>query len=147
MSQTSSTLIDLLLITKEEKIAESSVIHASISDHSIVYAIRKGKRLRVPPRTIQTRSFKAFISEKFEEDLYNPNWNSVYEADDVHGASKAFTKIVNEVVDRHAPKVNIRAKGNLPAAFSDGLILLMKERDNAKLIVGKNKTFRRLELL
>ena len=44
VTQTSSTLIDLLSTTKEEKIAESGVIHASISDHSIVYAIRKGKR-------------------------------------------------------------------------------------------------------
>ena len=139
MTQTSSTLIDLLLTTKEEKIAESGVIHASISDHSIVYAIRKGKRLRVPPRIIQTRSLKAFISEKFEEDLFNSNWNSVYEADNVHGASKAFTEIVNEVADRHAPKVNIRVKGNLPSTFSDELILLMKERDNAKLIAARTK--------
>ena len=133
MTQTSSTLIDLLLSTKEEKIAESGVIHASISDHSIVYAIRKGKRLRAPARIIQKRSFKAFISEKFE-DLYSSNWNSVYEADDVHGASKS-----NEVADRHAPKVNIRVKGNLPAMFSDELILLMKERDTAKLIVARTK--------
>ena len=138
VTQTSSTLIYLLLTTKEEKTAESGVIHASISDHSIVYAIIKGKRLRVLPRIIQTRSFKAFISEKFE-DLFNSNWNSVYEADDVHGASKAFTKIVNEVADRHAPKVNIKVKGNLPLTFSDELILLMKERDNAKLIAARTK--------
>ena len=62
VTQTSSTLIDLLLTAKEEKVTESGVIHALISDHFIVYAIRKGKRLRVPPRIIQTRSFKAFIS-------------------------------------------------------------------------------------
>ena len=138
VTQTSSTLIDLLLTTKEEKIAESGVIHVSISDHSIVYAIRKGKRLRVPPRIIQTRPFKAFISEKFE-DLFNSNWNSVYEADDVHRASKAFTEMVNEVADRHAPKVNIRVKENLPSTFSDELILLIKERDNAKLIAARTK--------
>ena len=137
----SSSIHDIcnLLGSKGERIAESGVIHASISDHSIVYAIRKGKRLRVPPRIIQTRSFKAFISEKFEEDLFNSNWNSVYEADNVHGASKAFTEIVNEVADRHAPKVNIRVKGNLPSTFSDELILLMKERDNAKLIAARTK--------
>ena len=128
-----------MLTTKEEKIAESGVIHASISDHSIVYAIRKGKRLRVPPRIIQTRSFKAFISEKIEEDLFNSNCNSVYEADNVHGASKAFIEIVNEVAGRHAPKVNIRVKGNLPSTFSDELIFLMKERDNAKLIAARTK--------
>ena len=63
----------------------------------------------------------------------------VYEADDVHGTSKAFTKIVNEVTDRHAPKVNIRVKGNLPSMSSDELILLMKERDNAKLIATRTK--------
>ena len=77
--------------------------------------------MRTPPRIIQTRSFKAFILEKFE-DLYNSNWNPVYETDDVHGASKAFTKIVNKVADRHAPQINIRVKGNLPAMFSDELI-------------------------
>ena len=51
----------------------------------------------------------------------------------------AFAKIVNEVADRHAPKINIRVKGNLLATFSDELILLMKERDNAKLIGARTK--------
>ena len=43
------------------------------------------------------------------------------------------------MADRQAQKVNIRVKGNLPATFSDELILLMKELDNAKLIAARTK--------
>ena len=43
------------------------------------------------------------------------------------------------MADRHAPKVNIRVKGNLPSTFSDEQILLMKERDNAKSIAARTK--------
>ena len=67
MTQTCSTLIDLLLTTKEEKIAESGVIHASISDHSIAYAIRKGKRLRVPPGKYKQGHSKHLFQSKLKK--------------------------------------------------------------------------------
>ena len=43
------------------------------------------------------------------------------------------------MADRHAPKINIGVKWNLPAMFPDELILLMKERDTAKLIAARTK--------
>ena len=60
-----STLIDLLISTAEDKITESGVIHAAISDHSMIYAIRKCRGARNPPRIINIWSYKTFNPEKF----------------------------------------------------------------------------------
>ena len=87
----SSTLIDLLISTAEDKITESGVIHTAVSDHSMIYAIRKCRGARNPPRIINTRSYKTFNPEKFTEDLQSADWSGIYTADNIHKATEAFT--------------------------------------------------------
>ena len=99
----SSTLIDLLISTAEDKITESGVIHTAISDHSMIYAIRKFRRTRNPPRIINTRSYKTFNPEKFTEDLQSADWSGICTTENIHKATEAFTEQVQIIVDKHAP--------------------------------------------
>ena len=69
ISERSSTLIDLILTTNVDKFSESGIIHKGTSDHSLIYAIRKGAKIRMQPKVIQTRSYKHFQPENFDEDL------------------------------------------------------------------------------
>ena len=41
ITETTSTLIDLILTNKSEYILYAGVLHIGISDHSLVYAVRK----------------------------------------------------------------------------------------------------------
>lgn len=59
-------------------------------------------------------------------DLHKADWSSMYKASKVNEAVKAFTDIVNDTSNNHAPKVTVRIKGNMPTIFSNELLLLMK---------------------
>jgi hypothetical protein len=41
VTRTSATMIDLFFTNKPENILQSGVIHLGISDHSLIYAVRK----------------------------------------------------------------------------------------------------------
>lgn len=54
-TQTTSTLIDLIVITRRDLISKCGVIPLGISDHNLVYATMKLKNNRAPPKYIKTR--------------------------------------------------------------------------------------------
>ena len=132
MRETESTasLIDILITTKEECLGKSGVIKTSISDHYMLYAIRKGKKIRFPPRILESRSFKNFNPEEFTKDLASQDWSELYHTSDVNECAKIFTGNILQAADKHAPKRTIRVKGTVHNMFSDELIALMKERCN-----------------
>ncbi len=49
VTETSSTLIDLILTNRPENILSTGVIHLGILDHSLIYAVRKFKLPRSSP--------------------------------------------------------------------------------------------------
>ena len=145
-------ITDLLISTADDKITESGVIHTAISDHSMIYAIRKCRRARNPPRIINTRSYKTFNPEKYTEDLQSADWSGIYKADNINKATEAFTEQVQIIADKHAPRVTVRVKGAVNNMFSDELLVMMKERDAAKVKAARTKEvddwneFKRLEI-
>ena len=67
----SSTLIDLAFTTDQKKISDSGVLECSISDHSLVYIIRKVRSSRGAIKTIKCRSYKNYSVPNFIRDLYS----------------------------------------------------------------------------
>ena len=93
----------------------------------MIYAIRKCRTARYPPRIINTRSYKTFKPDKLTEDLQSVDWSGIYTADNIHKATEAFIEQVQIIADKHAPRVTVRAKGAVNNIFSDELLVLMKE--------------------
>ena len=61
VTETSSTsLVDLILTNRPENILSTGVIHLAISDHSLIYAVRKFKLPRSSPIIKEVRDFKHF---------------------------------------------------------------------------------------
>ena len=92
-----------------------------------------GKKIRFPPRILESRSFKNFNAEEFTKDLASQDWSELYHTSDVNECAKIFTGNILQADDKHAPKRTIRVKGTVQNMFSDELIALMKERDRARL--------------
>ena len=65
----SSTLIDLYFTTKPELYGDCGVIQTAISDHFMIYAVRKGKPVKSSHKTIKFRSFKNFDENSFLDDV------------------------------------------------------------------------------
>ena len=66
---TTSSLIDHIVTNTPEKISDSGVIHTGISDHSLIFAIRKISIIKKQENTIEIRNMKNFDDQKFVNEL------------------------------------------------------------------------------
>ena len=75
VTSTSATLMDLILTNTLENILQSGVIHLCISDHSLVYALRKFSLPKSFPKYKDVRNFKNFYENQFILDVVLIPWN------------------------------------------------------------------------
>ena len=68
VTMTTSSLIDHIVTNTPEKISDSGVIHTGISDHSLVFAIRKISVIDKQENILEIRNIKNFNEEKFIEN-------------------------------------------------------------------------------
>ena len=68
----STSLIDLILTSTPERFALSGTMKLGLSDHDLIYTIRKQKIARPPPKLIEYRSMKGF-----EKDCYVANLSKI----------------------------------------------------------------------
>lgn len=108
----SKSLIDLLITNDRDKIALCGVYPSSISDHHLIYAIRKVGIPRGNPKIIVTRNLKNFDEDKFKFDLEQVQWPVIDNFLDVHEAWACWRDSFIGNLDNHAPmrKFRIRNK-------------------------------------
>ena len=75
VTDTTSTLIDLIYTNYSDKVVCSGVCHISISDHSLIFAYRKLSIGVASKRhnTIEYRSFKNFSRDYSRSDIASEN--------------------------------------------------------------------------
>ena len=71
ITEKSATPIDLLFVSNYHRIIGSGVLHPSLSDHALIYCILKAGIPKLPPRTIEYRSYKNYSQIAFVNDLKN----------------------------------------------------------------------------
>ena len=77
MTKTSNTLIDRHATNSTGKISRSGLIHNGITDHSLIYAIRKintSTKTGTISRTIKFRNMKRLDQQQFVADLLGQPW-------------------------------------------------------------------------
>ena len=80
ITQTSASLIDLILTNKSENISQSGVVHFGITDHSLIFAIRKftlPKTRKNSSMIREVRDFKNFVQNDFINDISRLPWDTV----------------------------------------------------------------------
>ena len=79
ITATSATLLDHFITSNPEKITNSGVIHTGISDHSLIFGIRKiNFSEKKKNNIIEVRNMKRFNEQRFLQDLMNQPWEHVY---------------------------------------------------------------------
>ncbi len=76
----SCTLIDHYITSMPEKIVQSGVIPTGISDHSLIFGIRKINPVlstRKRTKKVEVRNMKRFNEERFNEDLLSQPWEQI----------------------------------------------------------------------
>ena len=61
----------------KENISAPSVIHVGMSDHSLVYAVRKFVILKHEPIVREVRDYKRFYADSFQWDLAKMLWHDI----------------------------------------------------------------------
>ena len=118
VTKTSSTLIDHHATNSTGKIARSGVIHIGISDHSLIYAIRKinpATKTGTNIRTIEFRNMKRFDQQQFIADLLGQPWERIILQKDTNSMWSCWKEMFLEILNKHAPIQNKRTRSfNVP---------------------------------
>ena len=69
ITDTTQSLIDVILVSNTASVLESSVLNSAISDHLPVYVILKVKVPKIPPNYITARSYKYYDPLHSSSDL------------------------------------------------------------------------------
>ena len=96
------TLLDVILASHPERYATCGYLHMGLSDHDLVYAVRKNKLPRAKAPVIEYRSMRQFDIDKFLNDLKTVPCSTAYIYDDVDDLWHHWAKLYNEVLDKHA---------------------------------------------
>ena len=101
----SSTLIDVIYTNFPDEVVCSGVSHVSLSDHSLVYVLRK---ISIDPfskghSTITCAKFKNYDSARFRYDISLQNWDTVNKYNDPNYMWDAWKALFFQCVDKHAP--------------------------------------------
>ena len=135
VTDTTSTLIDLIYTNYPDKVVCSGVCHVSISDHSLVNAYRKLSIAAVFKRhnTINYRTFKNFNRDHFRNDIASQNWDVLDNFQDPDDMWREWKIKFLNAVNTHTPlrTKRVRSKG-FPWITSE-LKKRMHERDIMKL--------------
>ena len=127
----SKTMIDHLITNKPQTIIISGVLKISISDHYMIYGIRKFTHTKSNPKYIESRNMKNFDPNLFTQDLLNVQWN-LYDNDDPNDMVYVWETLFLEVVNRHAPLCNRRVRNKPSPWLTPSIRKLMQNRDYLK---------------
>jgi len=83
ITETSETLIDVILTTNVSCIKAHDVIPTSIGDHDMVGYVRKINHTKFNPRTIRCRNYTRYNHYDMASEIKNLNWDELYHTNNV----------------------------------------------------------------
>ena len=126
ITERSSSLVDLFF-SNSQSISQSGSVYFGLSDHNLIYCVKKCVKPKLTPRTISFRNFKNFDRNKFISDLINADWDPFFNSHSVDEATKTFNSIVSPISDTHAPVLHFKVKGDSCSWINAELLAAIRE--------------------
>ena len=131
ITNTSKTLIDLCFTNYPDKVRLSGTHSLGISDHSLIYLIRKSNCQVINTNfPVAMRQFKNFNDEEFLNDLRQVDWTEVNLLNDPNDMWSDWLSKFSAILDIHAPFSNKRLRCKKSPWINSLLIQKMRERDS-----------------
>lgn len=128
----SASLIDWFLTNNRESIVHSGIYQLTVSDHYLVFAVRKIGIPNSRPRFIETRNYKHFNANSFLHDLKEIKWPNASTYSNVDTVWNNWRDLYLSVLQKHAPVRIIRTRNKPAPWISSSLKGLMVKRDILK---------------
>ena len=129
VTETTRTLLDVILVNNDHRITDFGVVSVPLSDHYLVHCVLKSGITKVQPKTIEYRSYKNFDVNSFVADLHNVPWHIIENEKDINDAVFSWNTLFTEVAHLHAPVKRCRVKGAPIPWMNNKINELMKDRD------------------
>ncbi len=108
------------------------MVHTGISDHSLIYAVRKFELPKSRERVKIARNFKNFKANDFLSDISQIPWECVTSHDNPNVCWKIWQSLYLKVLDTHAPLRRTRIRTNSFPWINNKIKELMWLRDYHK---------------
>ena len=124
-----STLIDQVAVSDQRNIVESGVLNIALSDHYMIYCVRKYRGALIGQhKKITTRQMK-----HFDETSSSIDWNLVLQSStDLDSAVENWTNLLSLIIEKHAPMIKRRVSEKYCPWITSDLKALARSRDKLK---------------
>ena len=139
---TTSSIIDHIATTCARNIVKSGVHEVSMSDHYMVYCIRKfNGAVDKDHKVIKTRKMKNFNEAAFLADVSGICWEQMLsETDDINILVNNWSNLFSLMIDKHAPITEMRVSEKYCPWIDRDLRDLMQTRDKLRKAASKRKS-------
>ena len=105
-----ATIIDHNATTCTGNIVESGIHKVSLSDHFMVYGIRKfDGAVKKDHKQIKTRSMKNFEEQDFLSDVSNIRWEHIFQmSNNLNTLANDWSALFSSLIEKHAPLREMR---------------------------------------
>ena len=139
---TASSIIDHIATTCARNIVKSGVHEVSMSDHYMVYCIRKfNGAVEKDHKVIKTRKMKNFNEDAFLSDVSGICWELMLtETDDINTLVNNWSNLFSLIIGKHAPITEMRVSEKYCPWIDKDLRDLMHTRDKLRKAASKRKS-------
>lgn len=131
ITDSTSSLIDLIIVSSEERVIEKGILDSDLSDHQIVFCFIKICGKESGPRMVTYRNFKNFNLEAFELDLCNIPWFTIFDLNNIDDKIEFLVNNITYLFDLHAPLVTSRCTKRYAPWLTENIKLMCSIRDKA----------------
>lgn len=129
ITESTESLIDIILTNKPENLVQSEVIPTSIGDHEMIGCARKLNSNHYNVRLISCRDYKNYNPELLKSDLGKINWMPFYNESNVNDAWLLLKSTLTNLYNRHAPIIKKNVRGKPAPWLNEDIKSIMNERD------------------
>ena len=114
ITETTESLIDVILTTNTDIVSLSDVLTCSVSDHHLVHLVLTLKTPRLEPSYVTIRSYANYNAKQFSEDLSLVPFHKISMFDDFDDQVETFNALFTDILDDQAPlkRVKITSRPN-----------------------------------
>ena len=123
------TAIDLVFVNNLHRIVSHGVQEFAVSDHSVVFAVKKAGVCKAHAEICEMMSFKRYNKEQFHSEVADIPWSVIESFDDLNDAVSAWNTLFIDVANSHAPIKKPGIKRAIKLWITKELKELMAERD------------------
>ncbi len=140
ITESSSTTIDLVLVTDKSKISNSGAIDFGLSDHSLIFCTCKVQKSALGyHNSARIRSVKTYSGAELNQKLLNMDWTPGFRCVSVNNAWRIFKTMFLTVVNEIAPLMTVRLKVRSEPWVNEEILRTIKQRNDTLSEFRKSK--------